>query len=57
MQLLGTILLLVQIGDLHVKAWFGIVEILSVDVLLGTPFTDQFIRKIFPAERSFVPRH
>lgn len=55
MSVEGVVPLFVHIGDLRVWAWFGIVEMLVVDALLGTSFIDQYIHGIFPTERKFVP--
>lgn len=48
--------LFVGIGNLLVHAWFAIVEILAVHLLLGMLFTDQYIQGIFPTERKIVLR-
>lgn len=54
-KVLGTILLYVRIGDLHVKVWFGIVENLATGLLLGTLLINWFIHRIFPGKRYAVP--
>lgn len=41
-------------GDLHLRAWFGLVANLAVDVLLGTSFINRCIKGIFPSERKIV---
>lgn len=53
----GTKLLHVRLGILCVETWFGSVQILHVNMLLGTPFIARFIRKSFPAEGNVIPRH
>lgn len=53
----GVIPMFVRIGDLRVRAWFGVVENLAVDILVGTSFIDRCIRGIFPTERKIVPWH
>lgn len=47
-------ILFIQIEELLVPAWFGIVENLAVDVLLGTSLVDWCIRSIFPTEQKVV---
>lgn len=54
---LETILLLVHIGTLRDEVWFGLVENLAVDILLGTHYIERYIRRIFPGERKGVPCH
>lgn len=44
--------LFVLIGDLCIHTWFGVVNILAMDVLLGMSFFDRCIRGIFPSERK-----
>lgn len=56
-SILEVILLHVRIRDLRIKSWFGIVENLSVSVLLERNFLDRFIKDIFPSERKVVPYH
>lgn len=41
-KVLGTILLFVHVGNLHVRIWCGIIQNLAVDVLLGTLFLNVF---------------
>lgn len=53
----GTIILHLRLGDLRVRVCFGVVPNLVVDFLLGTSFSDRFIRGIFPSERKIVPWH
>lgn len=53
----GVILLHVQLGDLRVRVWFGVVKNLAVSVLLGTSFIDRFVTGIFPPERKVVPQN
>lgn len=49
------ILILVVIDALHVRAWFGVVKNIAVDVFLNTSFIDSCIRRIIPSERKIVP--
>lgn len=37
--------------------WFEVVEELSVDILLGTSFIDQYVQNIFLSKRDFLPWH
>lgn len=53
----GIVRTFVQIGDLRVRAWSGVVENLAVDILLGTSFIDRFIISILAGERKVVPYH
>lgn len=53
----GTILLLVQLGDLKVGVWFGLVQNLSVDFLLENLMKGRYIHGVFFRERKVVPRH
>lgn len=53
----GTILLFVNIGELRMRVWFGIVEILAVDILLGTSFIERYIRGLFPSDTEVLPWH
>lgn len=39
----------------HARTWFCTGENLAVDLLLGTPFRDRWIRGIFPTEWRVVP--
>lgn len=43
-NLTGFILLHIRLGDLRVRAWFGVVENFAVKVLLGTSFIDWFLK-------------
>lgn len=54
---IGVILLHVRIKYLKVRAWIGIVDNLSVSLLLGTYFIDHFLKGIFPSDRKIVPYH
>lgn len=47
----------VRIGDLPVRAWFGVIENLAVDVLLGTSFIECCIQGIFTSECKVVLCH
>lgn len=50
----GIVSLLVHIGELRLQDWFGIVQNLSVAVLLGTSFIGLCLREIFPSKRTTV---
>lgn len=54
---IGVILLHVRLGDLCTKVWFGVVERLVTPCLLGTSFSDRFIKAIFCMDRKVVPIH
>lgn len=41
--------LIVHIGDLPIRPWFGVVQKLAVDVLQGTSFIDRCTRRILPS--------
>jgi len=47
--------LCVQMGDLPVDVWFGIVKGLAVKVLLGTSYIDRFVQSIEPQQQLVVP--
>ena len=49
------VLLMVTIGDTTVPVWFGIVENLAVEVLLGTSFLDKHVKSIEPIQQVVVP--
>lgn len=51
----GVISLAVQLGDLHIRIWFGIAQNLVANVLLGTIYIDRCIRGIFAVEPKSVP--
>lgn len=53
----GIIQLHSYLGDQRARVWFYIVPNLVVDLLLGTPIIDRFIRGIFPADRKIVCWH
>lgn len=42
----------VQLGDLRVIVWIGVVTILAVEVLLGTSFIDRFVTMILPLKQQ-----
>lgn len=50
-------LLIVQLCNLSVRVWFGVLENLTVDVLLGPSFIDRYIHGILPSTRKVVPWH
>lgn len=49
----GIMRLFVHMDDLRVHAWFGVVKILAVDVLLWTSFINFSIRENFPIRTKF----
>lgn len=55
--MVGSIFLFVQTGRLHVKVWYGTVENVAVDILLGTPYIYRSIREILSGDRKVVPCH
>lgn len=55
MVLQEMILLCVRLGDLEVRAWFGVVDRLAVRLLLGTSFIDRFVKAIFPQDKCLLP--
>lgn len=42
----------IRIGDVQVRAWYGIAENLALDVILGASFTKQCIHGIFRAKQK-----
>lgn len=55
--MIETVLRYVQVGSLYVKVWHGIIDSFAVNIILGTPFIDWYIREIFSGERRMVPWH
>lgn len=53
----GNVPFYIRIGNLRVHVWFGIVENLAFEVLLGTSIIDQGIPGIFPTEHKIFPWH
>lgn len=49
--------LLIGFGYLSVRTWFGIVENLAVDDMLGASFIDRVIRGTFLTERKIISCH
>lgn len=54
-DVIGNIMLFVQLGDLHVRVHIGVVDKLAFPLLVGTSFIDRFVQGIFPMERRVVP--
>lgn len=50
----GLKLLLLYIGELSTRVWFGISLHHAKDILLGTSSIDRCISEIFPAKRKVV---
>lgn len=55
MEVLGTIILHICIGDLCTRISFGIVDNLAVNVVLCTAFMDELIKEICPMEQKAKP--
>lgn len=53
----GIVPLPIRTSNLHLHAWFGTVEDLAVDVLLGMSFIERCVRGILPTERKIVSWH
>lgn len=51
----GVILLHIRIGDLCVRAWFGVVVMLAIARFLGTYFVDRFVKGIFHQGKRILP--
>lgn len=47
-------MLLLRIGKLCIRAWFGVVNDRAVNVLFSTSLKERYIRRIFHAERKLV---
>lgn len=47
-------LLNLSIGNFSSRVWFRLASQLANDRLLGTPFTDRFIRGVFPSKRKVL---
>lgn len=57
MEVIGTITLHVRIWDLCTRAWFGIVDNLGVNILLGTPYIEKCIKGTFFMVGGMVSTH
>lgn len=53
-QVIGKIMLFVQLGTLHVCVQFGVLNNLAVPLLRGTSIIGIFVERDFPMERSIV---
>lgn len=53
----GILPLIVQMGDLQVPVWFGVVQNFAVNILLRTTSIDKFIWGLLPIEQKIVPVH
>lgn len=53
----GIILFHFQLSNLQARVWLGMAPYVAVTILLGTLFTDRFIRGIFASEQKIVPCH
>lgn len=51
----GEILLCAHIGELFVREWFGIDDILAIDLLFETTYIDRYLRVFFSEEQKLVP--
>lgn len=51
----GLISIHIRMGDIYAGEWFGNVEKLAVDQVLGTSVIDSCMHDIFPAKRKVVP--
>lgn len=45
----------ILVDDFLVRVWFGIVENLGANLLIGKTFVDCFVKGIFPIELKVVP--
>lgn len=57
MKIEGILLFLIRAGYQRGGAWFGVVGNLAVEALLRVSFINCSIRRIFPTEGIFFPRH
>lgn len=48
-------MLFVQLRNLHVSVFFGVVDNLTVPPMVRTLFIDRYVKGIFPIERRIVP--
>lgn len=53
-ELEGVMLMLVRIGDLEVLVWFGLVNKISDDILIGSFFINRCVRGILPYSRRIT---
>lgn len=53
----GIVTMFERIGDLRVRSWFRVFEIIPVGVLLGTSFIYRCTRGIFPIKSKVVSCH
>lgn len=54
-QVIGKILLFVQLGNLHVRVHFDLLDNLALPLIFGTPFIDKFALGISLMERYIFP--
>lgn len=50
-------LIYARIGEVFVRAWFGIIDSFAVELLSGTLFLGRSIREIFPGKHELFPWH
>lgn len=43
---------IVSAADVEVRVWLGVVNILNIDIFVGTSFIVRYFRGIFPAPRE-----
>lgn len=51
------IIVKLRICNFPTRVWIGVAPHLSVNMVLGKSFTDEFVRKLVPSEEKLVPWH
>lgn len=54
-QAIGKIMLFLQLGERHVRVYFGNLDNLAVQLLAGTSFIDSFVKGVFPMGCRIIP--
>lgn len=49
--------LFINLGDLHTKLTFDVVETLSVFIFIGMIFIGKYVKIIYPAARKLMPKN
>lgn len=57
MQLVGVILIIIQVVYLKSRVWFSVIYGSEVPEILDTSFMDRLVNAIFSAESKILPNH
>lgn len=53
----GIIALIVDMGTLQVRTWFGVIENSAVAVFICIKYIDRLIKVVFPLDATIAPMH